>query len=58
VVETRAALLPLAIDGARLPLRSGPPALGEHSAALLAALGYTADEIDALRAAGVVATPG
>ncbi len=56
-IETRAALLPLAIDGARLPLRSGPPELGEHTAALLADLGYTAEDIDSLRAAGVVATP-
>jgi crotonobetainyl-CoA:carnitine CoA-transferase CaiB-like acyl-CoA transferase len=55
-IETRTALLPLAIDGERLPLRAGPPSLGEHSAAVLAALGYGAAEIEALRTAGVVAT--
>jgi crotonobetainyl-CoA:carnitine CoA-transferase CaiB-like acyl-CoA transferase len=56
-VETRTALLPLAIDGERLPLRTGPPSLGEHGRALLAELGYGGEDIEALRAAGVVATP-
>lgn len=30
------------------------PMVGEHTAAILADLGYTDDEVDALRAAGTV----
>lgn len=54
-VRTRTPLLPLALDGERLPLRSDPPTLGEHTAALLDELGYRADEIERLRADGVIA---
>jgi crotonobetainyl-CoA:carnitine CoA-transferase CaiB-like acyl-CoA transferase len=53
-IETRTALLPLAIDGERLPLRSAPPGLGEHTRALLQSLGYAAGEIDSLLAEGAV----
>ena len=47
-------LLPLALDGRRLPLRANPPALGEHTDQLLAELGYGAANIVAMHAANVV----
>ncbi len=56
-IHTRTALLPLALDGRRLPLRRGPPRLGEHTGELLQALGYSGAEIDALAAAGVIGWP-
>ena len=48
---------PLRANGERLALRLRPPALGEHSRAVLAELGYEANRIDALIADGVVGTP-
>jgi len=45
---------PLRVDGERLQLRLRPPALGEHSRAVLAELGYETDKIDVLIADGVV----
>ncbi len=56
-LDTRMALLPIALDGERLPVRQGPPALGEHTRALLAELGYEAAQIEALHADGVVGVP-
>jgi crotonobetainyl-CoA:carnitine CoA-transferase CaiB-like acyl-CoA transferase len=53
-VDTLAALLPLTLDGQRLPLRSGPPGLGEHSWALLRDVGYDDVTIAQLVQAGVV----
>jgi crotonobetainyl-CoA:carnitine CoA-transferase CaiB-like acyl-CoA transferase len=57
-VHARTPLLPLTIDGERLPARSGPPALGQDNVQVLHALGYRDDEIAALQAAGVVADAG
>jgi crotonobetainyl-CoA:carnitine CoA-transferase CaiB-like acyl-CoA transferase len=53
-LHVRMPLLPLALDGVRLPVRAGPPAIGEHGDALLAELGYDAAAIGELRAAGVL----
>jgi crotonobetainyl-CoA:carnitine CoA-transferase CaiB-like acyl-CoA transferase len=47
-------LLPLKLDGERLALRLNPPKLGEHTDGLLQGLGYTSEEIAALRAEGVL----
>jgi crotonobetainyl-CoA:carnitine CoA-transferase CaiB-like acyl-CoA transferase len=52
---TAVPLLPLAWDGARLPLHSGPPRVGEHTRELLARAGLDGDEIEALIARGAAA---
>jgi crotonobetainyl-CoA:carnitine CoA-transferase CaiB-like acyl-CoA transferase len=46
--ETRVPLLPLQMDGHRPGVRSQPPAVGADTRDLLASLGYTPEEIDAL----------
>ncbi|WP_312304144.1 CaiB/BaiF CoA-transferase family protein [Pulveribacter sp.] len=51
----RTTLLPLRMDGQRLPVRSDPPRLGEHTAALLADLGYAPAQVQQLRTAAAVA---
>jgi crotonobetainyl-CoA:carnitine CoA-transferase CaiB-like acyl-CoA transferase len=48
-------LFPITLDGARMTVRIDPPRIGEHTQALLTALGYARDEIDALRAQRAVA---
>ncbi|MDP3083527.1 MAG: CaiB/BaiF CoA-transferase family protein, partial [Rubrivivax sp.] len=53
-VDTQVPLLPLAIDGQRLPLRQPPPAIGADTYAVLQRVGYSDDAIDALRADGVI----
>ena len=53
-VDTVAALLPLTLNGQRLPLRRGPPSLGQHSVALLRELGYDKAAISRLVQDGVV----
>lgn len=45
---------PVKIDGRRAAAQLPPPAVGEHTDEVLGGLGYTAAEIAALRAAGVV----
>jgi len=52
--STRTPLLPLAMDGRRLPLRHDPPRLGEHTVELLRSLGYAMPAIRALVEAGVI----
>lgn len=45
---------PLVVDGDRVPFRSPPPLLGEHSAEVLREAGFSAAEITGLVAEGVV----
>ena len=56
-VHTRTALLPLTLDGHRPGLRADPPGIGQHSAELLADLGYAAADIERLHRAGIVGLP-
>ena len=56
-IQTHTALLPLAMQGQRLPLRSPPPELGSDTLALLGEIGYTQAEMAALVEAKVVAVP-
>ena len=46
---------PVSADGLRAAHRLPPPLLGEHTDDILAELGYTADEVAALRRSGAVA---
>lgn len=48
-------LLPVTLQGSRLRVRSNPPRISEHASELLAELGYTAEQIMALRASQAVA---
>jgi crotonobetainyl-CoA:carnitine CoA-transferase CaiB-like acyl-CoA transferase len=52
--ETRVPLLPLKLDGERLGLRLDPPKLDAHGTELLLSLGYSADEVAALRRGGIL----
>lgn len=52
--ELKAVATPLRLDGARLPLHSPPPALGQDTTAVLQDLGYTAEQIHDLLACGTV----
>ena len=51
---TSVPLLPLTLDGERPGVRLNPPALGEHSRAVLASLGYSEADIASLMAGGVI----
>jgi crotonobetainyl-CoA:carnitine CoA-transferase CaiB-like acyl-CoA transferase len=46
--------LPYKLSATPASIRSAPPLLGEHSAEVLDELGYSAAQIDALRAEGVI----
>ena len=48
-------LLPVTLGGERLGVRLDPPTMGQHSDELVAGLGYSSDEIAALRAGGAIA---
>ena len=52
--DYRSVGLPILWDGARPEVRRVPPRLGEHSADVLTWLGYTLDDVRALRAQGVI----
>ena len=57
-VSTRSPLLPLTLDGQRLPLRHNPPSIGQHSRKVLQALGYSEQEVQSLIEQGVVRSDG
>ncbi|NMM78294.1 CaiB/BaiF CoA-transferase family protein [Acidovorax sp. SRB_24] len=51
----RTTLLPLRMGGERMGVRLDPPTLGQHTQELLAGLGYTPEQTQALRAASAIA---
>jgi crotonobetainyl-CoA:carnitine CoA-transferase CaiB-like acyl-CoA transferase len=53
--QVKTTLLPLTLAGERLGVRLDPPRLGADADALLAGVGYDADEIAALRRCGAMA---
>jgi len=50
----KATLFPITMDGERLGVRMHPPRMGEHTAGLLAELGYTEQDVAALRGRHIV----
>jgi crotonobetainyl-CoA:carnitine CoA-transferase CaiB-like acyl-CoA transferase len=54
VGEVEAVAAPLQVDGERLEHRLPPPRLGEHSAEVLAELGYSEADVQTLVRDGVV----
>jgi crotonobetainyl-CoA:carnitine CoA-transferase CaiB-like acyl-CoA transferase len=56
--DLKAVATPLRINGQRPVLRSAPPALGEHSCAILRELGYEQTQIAQWLAQGIVMEPG
>jgi crotonobetainyl-CoA:carnitine CoA-transferase CaiB-like acyl-CoA transferase len=52
---TQTTLLPFTLAGERFGVRLNPPTKGQHTDALLGALGYDAAQIEAMRAKAVVA---
>jgi formyl-CoA transferase/CoA:oxalate CoA-transferase len=56
IPELRLPALPLSFDHERAEFRTPPPTVGEHTAAILEEAGYSAEEIAALEADGVIRT--
>lgn len=54
IPDLRLPALPLSLDGERAVHRSAPPAVGQHTAEVLAEAGYDDDTIAALAARGVI----
>ncbi len=52
--RARLATAPMQFDDQMVEVRRGAPALGEHTDEVLGALGYDADELAAMRTAGVI----
>lgn len=52
--DTRLQVTPIRMRSGLPPVRMGAPALGEHSAQILAELGYAQEEIDRLLEQGVI----
>jgi len=53
-IDTRVALLPLALNGERLGVRKASPRLGADTVALLKQTGYADSEIASLLADGII----
>ncbi len=51
---TRVPLMPITLAGKRPGVRSSPPQVGEHSVAVLTEVGYTAAQVDKLKADQVI----
>uniref|UniRef100_UPI00192A3446 hypothetical protein n=1 Tax=Escherichia coli TaxID=562 RepID=UPI00192A3446 len=51
----RTTLVPLRMDGHRLGVRLQPPVMGQHTDALMQELGYTPEQVHALREKHAVA---
>jgi crotonobetainyl-CoA:carnitine CoA-transferase CaiB-like acyl-CoA transferase len=51
----RVATAPMQFDDGMVEVRRGAPAIGEHTSEILDELGYSADEVSALRDAGAIA---
>jgi crotonobetainyl-CoA:carnitine CoA-transferase CaiB-like acyl-CoA transferase len=57
VPDERLVALPISVDEERLRHRSPAPTLGQHTEEILREAGYSAEELERLREAGVVSSP-
>jgi crotonobetainyl-CoA:carnitine CoA-transferase CaiB-like acyl-CoA transferase len=55
-IDTRVALLPIALKGERLRVRKASPKIGADTIEILQSAGYTQQEIEELHQAGVIGT--